>query len=603
MNARCIAGVQRAKNFLLAASLALSNTRTRVARASRKVNLLSADGAYGGSNGRQILLTRKYKLKMVTEGDWLQNYSPLRHSVAWSALAAAMPVLVPLYLLGVLRKPAWQAALAGLVMAALVALFIYEMPLRIALGAVTYGAAFGIFPISWIVFWAIVLFQITLDTGNFEVIKDSISGVTSDRRLQALLIAFSFGAFIEGATGFGAPIAVSAAMLTGLGFSRFQAAGVCLLANTAPVAFGSIGIPVITLAGVTGLPLLPLSSWVGRICAPISLCIPAYLVFALGGLAALRGVLPAVVVCGVAFGGTQLFASNYLGPQLTDILSSLATIGSLLALLRCWQPRDAFRMPGEVHAPAPKQHSADRIFRAWLPYLLLVLFVLLWGLGPLTSRLGATNLKIAWPFLDGVVVRTPPVVANSSVYPAVFLFNFLTTPGTACMCAVFASALALRVKPRELVLAILRTFQKLSFSILTIASVLALAFLMNYSGATGTLGLAFAATGRTFPFFSPLLGWIGVFLVGSDTSANAMFGNLQIVTAGRLGLDPVLMAAANSSGGVMGKMISLQSIAVARAATGMPPAEEARLFRFTLKHSVILVLAISVVVSLYCWLH
>jgi lactate permease len=529
---------------------------------------------------------------------WQQIYTPVAGSLPLSALLAALPVFVLLVLLGIVRRPAWIAALAGLGTAALVAAFVYGMPAGALAGAITYGAAFGLFPIGWIVFWAILLYRITLETGNFDVLKDSVGSLTSDRRLQALLIAFAFGAFIEGAAGFGTPVAVAAAMLTGLGFSPFYAAGICLLANTAPVAFGSIGIPVITLAGITGLPVQDLSAWVGRICAPVSFIVPAYLILVMGGARALAGVLPAVVLCGASFSLTQFVVSNFLGPQLTDILSSLASIGALVLLFAFWQPKDEFVLAGHRHAATEiRRHPTSRVLRAWAPYALLVVLVLLWG--QLQGPLNAPTRTFLWPGLHGAVERIPPVVAAPAPYPASFTLNFLAASGTACMLAALGSALLLRMRLRDFLAVLVRTTRQLALSMLTIASVLALAFLMNYSGATATLGLAFAATGALFPFFSAMLGWLGVFLTGSDTSANALFGNLQVVTASRLGLDPVLMAASNSSGGVMGKMISLQSIAVAAAATGMPPEEESKLFRFTLRHSVILATLIGLIVALY----
>jgi len=530
---------------------------------------------------------------------WQQNYAPVPGSIGLSALVAALPIFVVLLLLGVKRQPAWVAGLAGLVAAALVARFAYAMPMGKILAAMSYGAAFGLFPISWILYWAIMLYQITVVSGNFEVLKDSIGGLTPDRRLQALLIAFAFGAFLEGAAGFGAPVAVAAAMLTGLGFARYYAAGICLLANTAPVAFGSLGIPVTTLAQVTGLPELALSAWVGRICAPVAFFIPAYLMLVMGGLPALRGVLPAALLCGFSFAGVQWLVSNFLGPQLTDILSSLAAISSLVILFKLWKPKDHFILPGELGDVTPQRHPPRRIFLAWLPYLLLVALVFLWRLDGVKELLGRLTVTFAWPALHNTVARVPPVVPSPTPYAAEYTMNFMTASGTACMVAVLLTALILRITPRQVGKIMATSSQQLALPVLTIAAVLSLAFLMNYSGATATLGLAFATTGQAFPFFSPLLGWLGVFLVGSDTAANALFGNLQSVTAASLGLDPIMMAAANSSGGVMGKMISLSSLAVAAAATGMPAADEARLFRFTLKHSLILVTAIALVVALY----
>jgi lactate permease len=533
---------------------------------------------------------------------WVQNYMPAGGSLPLSAGAAAVPLLVLLVLLGVFRRPGWQAALAALAAAFALVTTLYRMPASLAVSASAYGAAFGIFPICWIMFWSVALYRLTLASKRFDVIKDSIGSLTADRRLQALLIAFCFGAFVEGAAGFGAPVAVSAAMLTGLGFSPFYSAGICLLANTAPVAFGSIGIPVITLAGITGLSPELLSAMVGRLCAPLSLFIPAYLVLVMGGWRALRGVLPAAAACGVSYAGVQLAVSNLLGPQLTDILSSLAGIGALIAVLKSWRPKDTFALPDDSAEPVrPASHPPGEIFAAWLPYGLLVLCVLAWGSGWLKPLLAERTFLLDWPLLHNAIIQQTPAVAHAAPYAARFKLDWLATSGTACLLACVLSALFARMRPGVFFGVLRETATQLARPILTVSSVLALAFLMNYSGATATLGLALAATGPAFPFFSALLGWIGVFLTGSDTSANALFGSLQVVTANRLGLSPVLMAAANSAGGVMGKMISLQSIAVAVAATGLAQKDESRLFRFTLKHSLLLASLMGVLVLLFAY--
>ena len=532
---------------------------------------------------------------------WQQNYTPIGDSLALSASVAALPILVLLLMLGVFRKPAWVAGLSGLAAAAGVALFGYGMPAPTVVGAATFGAAFGLLPIGWIVFSAILLYRLTVETGKFEIIKDSVGSLTPDRRLQALLIAFAFGAFIEGAAGFGSPVAVAAAMLTGLGVSPVYAAGICLLANTAPVAFGSIGIPVTTLALTTGLPVKELSGAVGRICAPLSFFVPSYLIMVMGGWKALRGVLPAALICGGAFAGLQFAVSNYIGAELVDITSSLAAIASLVILFKLWKPSDSFHLEGEsAEAPALRKHSPKELFWAWMPYLLLVVFVLIWGQEGVKATLNSYTINIPWPGLHNLVERVPPTVGQPSPYAAVYAFSWLSAAGTACVLATILAAFLLGV-PGLLPKLLRDTFQQLAKPLLTISSVLGLAFLMNYSGATATLGLAFASTGATFPFFSALLGWLGVFLTGSDTSANALFGNLQVVTANRLGLDPVLMASANSAGGVMGKMISLQSIAVAAAATGMRSDDEAKLFRFTLRHSIFLASLIGLLTVAYAY--
>jgi len=468
--------------------------------------------------------------------------------------------------------------------------------------AIGYGAAFGLFPIGWVVFTAILLYNITVEMGKFQVVKDSVGSLTEDRRLQALLIAFAFGAFIEGAAGFGTPVAVSAAMLTGLGFSPFYAARICLLANTAPVAFGSIATPIITLAGITSLPLDRLSAGVGRVCAPVSLIVPAYLILVMGGWRALRGVLPAAALCGIAFAGTQFLVSNFIGPQLTDILSSLAAIGALVLLFKLWKPKDKFAFDEHSSAHvAPPRHATGELLVAWAPYILLVIFVLLWGYKPLQAKLNAASYTFSWPALHNTILRMPPVVAKPSPYTALYTFNWLSAPGTACLFAALISAMLLGMPLARFARVFRNTVRQLLLAELTIAAVLALAFLMNYSGATATLGLAFAATGALFPFFSALLGWLGVFLTGSDTAANALFGNLQVITAGTLKMNAVLMASSNSAGGVMGKMISLQSIAVASAATAMKAEDEGRLFRFTLRHRILLASITGLLVVFYAY--
>jgi lactate permease len=533
---------------------------------------------------------------------WQHNYQPVGGNLGLSALVAAIPLLVLFYMLGVRRKPTWIAASTALAAAWVVALTVYGMPFKYALMSTLNGAAFGMFPIAWIVFASIMLYRLAVDTGKFEIIKDSVGGLSNDRRLQGLFIAFSFGAFIEGAAGFGAPVAVAGAMLAGLGFPPFYAAGICLLANTAPVAFGSIGIPVVTLSGITGISALPLSAMVGRICAIVSLIIPCYLVVVMAGVAGALEVAPAIVVCGLSFAGVQFYVSNYMGPELTDILSSLTCIGVMVLVLKLWKPKNIFRLAGDkpVSASIP-HHTPAEILQAWSPYILLVVFVLMWGYAPIKTELDKATMLIPVPNLHNEIVRMPPVTAQPAPYAAVFTFNWLSASGTACLMAILAAAVFLRVRPRQLVSLYTATFRQLSLTLVTIACMLGMAYLMNYAGMTSTLGLALAATGKAFPFFSAVLGWLGVFLTGSDTSSNALFGNLQVITANALGINPVLTASVNSAGGVMGKMISLQSIAVAVAATGMSLADEGKLFRFTLKHSMFLAAVIGVIAMMYAY--
>ena len=579
---------------------------------------------------------------------WQHNYAPVSGSLGGSAVVAAIPILVLFLMLGVFRRPAWMSAVSALVSAFLIALVVYGMPMKLALISAIYGAAFGLFPIAWIVFAAIMLYRLAVDTGKFEIIKDSVGGLSNDRRLQAMFIAFSFGAFIEGAAGFGAPVAVSGAMLAGLGFNPFYAAGICLLANTAPVAFGSIGIPVTTLANITGLPVMALSQMVGRLCAMISLFIPGYLIVVMAGGRRALEVMPAIIACGLSFAGMQFMVSNFVGPELTDIASSLTCIAVMVLVMKFWTPRNVMHLEGDKPASLPswtphhsvrieshanvavavRKHSAAEIFSAWLPYLLLVAFVLVWGeadvkaaINRWTNSLLPSGIPRSTTLLNGLLVpglhnmiqRVPPVVAQPSPYAAVFEFNWLSASGTSCFLATIAAAMLLRVSPARFGRIYLATLKQLTVPreredrpvrpgpIPTIAVMLSLAYLMNYSGMTSTLGLALAATGPAFPFFSAVLGWLGVFLTGSDTSANALFGNLQVVTANALHLNPVLMASVNSAAGVMGKMISIQSIAVAVAATGMTTADEGRLFRFTIKHSVFLMALMGVLSLLFAY--
>jgi lactate permease len=553
---------------------------------------------------------------------WQQNYEPVAGSLALSAALASIPILVLFLMLGVLRKPAWMAALTALGSALLVALVGYGMPAKLAVISAMYGAAFGVFPIAWIVFTSIMLYRLAVETGKFEIIKESVGSLTTDRRLQAMFIAFSFGAFIEGAAGFGAPVAVSGAMLAGLGFSPFYAAGICLLANTAPVAFGSIGIPITTLANVTGLDVMKLSAMTGRLCATLSVIIPGYLIVVMAGWRRAIEVLPAILACGISFAGMQFYVSNYVGPELTDIVSSLTCIVVMVLVLKFWKPTTTFRLEGDKAVSVTKhQYTGQQVFVAWVPYLLLVLFVLAWGesrIKPAINQIGnavipaslptapgtpngmiATRLTV--PGLHNQITRVEPVVPRPAPYTAFYELNWLSASGTACLLATLAAALVLRVKPSTFVKVYGQTFNQLKMAILTVASMLGLAYLMNYSGMTSTLGLALATTGVTFPFFSATLGWLGVFLTGSDTSANALFGNLQVVTANAIGLNPVLTASVNSAAGVVGKMISLSSIAVAVAATGMSTADESRLFRFTIKHSILLMIAVGLLSMLYAY--
>ena len=532
---------------------------------------------------------------------WQQDYLFAGDSLAVSALVAALPLLVLFYLLGIRRRPGWIAALSALGVTWVVALVAVGMPVPQAAAATLYGAFFGLFPISWIVFASILLYRIAVETGTFEIIKDSLGVVSDDRRLQLLLIGFAFSAFIEGSAGFGSPVAISAAMLAGLGFPPFYAAMLCLLGNTAPVAFGSIGIPILTLTQLTGLPLDALSAMTGRLLAPIGVIIPVYLVLMVAGVRQTVAVWPAILACGGTFAAVQLVVSNTIGPELADILGAMAAIAALIGLRQTWRPAQVFRLDGDTPVVPHRRHRTGTVLYAWTPYIFLVLFVLAWGYQPFKAWLDQWTLRIEVPALHLLVERVPPATVEPSPYAAVFVLNWLSAAGTACLFATVAASAALGLGPARFGRLYVTTLHQLRVPIATITIVLAMAFLMNYAGLTSTLGLAFAATGVAFPFFSALLGWLGVVLTGSVTSSNALFGNLQVVTAEALGTSPVLTASANAAGGVMGKMISLQSIAVAVAATGLAAADEGRLFRVMLRHSLILVSVIGLLTAIFAY--
>ncbi|HEX2855536.1 MAG TPA: lactate permease LctP family transporter [Opitutaceae bacterium] len=537
---------------------------------------------------------------------WSQSYSPFG-GIGVSALVAALPVVTLLALLAFFHVRAHLAAVASLIVALVVAVFAYGMPASLALASAGYGAAFGLFPIGWIIVNAIFIYQLSVETGQFAVLQNQIAGVSGDRRIQALLIAFSFGAFIEGSAGFGAPVAITGALLIGLGFRPLEAAKLALIGNTAPVAFGSLGIPLITLAKVTGLDLQLLSAMVGRQLPFFSLLIPFWLVAAQVGWRGMRAVWPACLVTGASFGLSQFLVSNFVGPMLVDTISATVSMAALVLLMRFWRPGDgsASDVAPRTLAPRPALASGARV-RAWLPWIFLSVFVSIWSLPATKSFLnGVFAPALNVPLLHQAVERVPPVVSRPEMEPAVFVFNFLSATGTALLLAGVVAAFCLGVGPRALAALYARAFWRVRVSLLTIGLMLALGFTTRYSGTDTTMGLALAATGGFYPFFSPLIGWLGVALTGSDTSSNVLFGNLQKNTAQQLGFSPILMAASNSSGGVMGKMIDAQSIVVASVATGGHPdsPDAGSILRAVFWHSVALALLMSVLVVLqaYVW--
>ncbi len=547
---------------------------------------------------------------------WTQVYTPLGN-LYLSAVVAAIPVVVLLGALAFFHLKAHVAALLGLLLALGIAVGVYGMPLSMAGATAGYGAAFGLLPIGWIILNAIFIYDITVKTGKFEVVKDTIGGLAGDRRIQVLLIAFAFGAFIEGAAGFGTPVAISAAMLIGLGFKPLAAAGLALIGNTAPVAYGALGTPIITLAKVTGLSEMQLSAMAGRQLPLFSMIVPFWLVWAMAGFRGMVGVWPACLVAGVSFAVPQFLVSNFVGPNLVDIIAAACSIVVTYLFLKVWQPKEEWRFPEEREADAArvapfapvagqrrsvgaaaafKKHSFGDAFMGWMPWLVLSVFVFVWGLPSVKAWLnGVFNPTFEVPFLHNLVFKAPPVAAKIHPEAAKYSLNLLSATGTGLLLAGVVAGLWLELSPRELVRTYLGTLKRVRYSLLTIAAMLALGFTTRYSGSDSTMGLAFASTGLLFPFFSPLLGWLGVALTGSDTSSNVLFGNLQVVSANQIGMSPILAAASNSSGGVMGKMIDAQSIVVASVATKMD-GHEGDILRYVFWHSLVLACLVGVLV-------
>ena len=566
-----------------------------------------------------------------------------------STAIAALPIVLLLVTLGILQWRAHVAALTALVAAVAVSAAVFAMPLPSVLATAAFGAAYGFLPIGWIILNAVFLYNLTVATGQFDIVKSSVGRLSPDRRVQALLVAFSFGAFIEGAAGFGTPVAICAALLMGLGFAPLHAAGLSLIANTAPVAFGAIGTPILTLSAVTGIPAATLGMMAGRQLPFVSLIVPAWLVVTMSGWRGLRGVWPAVLVCGGSFAIIQFLWSNFVGVELVDIVGGLGSIAALALHSRVWQPSDGWMPNGadvvglaaergggaepRVRDDATAASSRRAVLRAWMPWVFLSVAVLLWGLLPMKALLngGVRGLAMqragerpavspvlspSWdvPYLHRLVFRDFPVVPvrvdemriQDASYrarhaeAAVFTVNWASATGTAILLAALATALYLRVPFRQVLAIALTTTHRMRASLVTIMLMLALGFVTRYGGTDATLGLAFTKTGALYPFFATLLGWLGVALTGSDTSSNVLFGSLQKITAEQLGFDPVLITTANSTGGVMGKMIDAQSIVVSTAATGQV-GQEGRILRFVFWHSVALVIIMGVIVLLQAY--
>ncbi len=566
---------------------------------------------------------------------WTQVYDPL-NSMVLSTICAAIPVVVMLGGLAFFHLSAHVAAIAGLVSSLLVAVLIYGMPAPMAGMAAVNGGLFGLLPIGWIVLNIIFLYQLTKDKGYFQILQDSIANITDDRRLQLLLIAFAFGAFFEGAAGFGTPVAVTGALLIGLGFSPLAASGLSLIANTAPVAYGALGTPIITLAKVTGLDEMALSAMVGRQLPFFSVLVPLWLVWAFAGWKGVKGVLPAIVVTGVSFAVPQYLISNYHGPMLVDVGAAMICLFTLTIFLKFWKPKEIWRSTGlkgrddSTGSPAAAattgftQHSTGIIVRAWIPWLILAVVVFSWGFPTVKGLLNGettkvemvdgvkkeTKVPLAWngmtkfdykmAGLNELVEKVPPVVAKPVKEKAIYSVNWLSATGTGIFIAAILSGLFMGYGPGSLLRKYWDTIKLIRFSLLTISAMLALGFVTRYSGTDATMGLAFAHTGMFYPFFGTMLGWLGVALTGSDTASNVLFGGLQKITAEQLNLSPVLMASANSSGGVMGKMIDAQSIVVASTATRWY-GHEGDILRYVFWHSIVLAALVGLVVTLQAY--
>ncbi len=535
--------------------------------------------------------------------EWHQVYDPLGNAVL-STLVAGLPIVILLGGLALLKLKAHAAALLGLGAALTAAVAAFGMPAGMALRTAGLGAAYGLFPIGWIILNVIFLYDLTVEKGHFKVMQDSLTGITRDRRLQLLLIAFSFGAFFEGAAGFGTPVAVTAAILIGLGFAPLAASGLSLIANTAPVAYGALGTPIIALAGVTGLDARTLGAMVGRQLPVFSVIIPFWLVWAFCGFKRMKEVWPALLVAGLFFAVPQWLISNLHGPWLAGVGSAVVSMAALVLFLLKWRPRTFYGFPGEeAGAPAAEgpRPARGRVVRAWMPWLILSVFVFLWGIPKVKSLLdGLFAVRYAVPGLDKLVFRVPPVVAQNTAEPAVFSWNILSFTGTGIFAAAVLAGLTMGFSPLRLLKAYGRTLRRVRFSLFTVAAMLSLGYVTRYSGLDATLGLAFARTGVLYPFFGTLLGWLGVALTGSDTSSNVLFGSLQKISAGQLGLSPVLMASANSSGGVMGKMIDAQSIVVASTATRWY-GHEGAILRYVFFHSLALAALMGLLVLLQAY--
>jgi lactate permease len=534
---------------------------------------------------------------------WLQNFDPLGNPLL-STLAAAVPVCSLFYFLAVRRTPAWRAAIYAFAVALVVALAVFRMPAVMVAGAVADGMVFGWFRIAWIVVAAVFVYDISVESGQFEIIKRSVGEISSDRRLQVLLIAFAFGALLEGAGGGGAPVAVTGMMMIGLGFPPFQTAVLCLIGNSAPVAWGGMGNPVRALVAVTGLPEADFSAMIGRILPIVVVILPFWLIRILCKTRDTLAVWPGLLVCGVTSAALQFFWSNYMGTSLVSIVGGIGTLVVLAFFFsKVWSPRTIWRYEGEAAAPAVNRADPltfPRLVKAWSPFLLLSAFVVIWGLAPVAKALDSVSWKQPVPGLHMLVVRTPPVVVKAYAEPAMFDISWLSTPGTGTFIAGLIAGPLLGLSFKRTMKVFFRTLHNLRLSLIAIMAMLGLGYVTRYCGMDATMGMALAHTGAAFPFFGTMIGWLGVALSGTDAGSNALFGSLQVITANKLGVSAILMGAANSAGGVMGKMAAAQSLVIACAVTGQE-GQEGALFRAVMKHSIGLLILVGLIVLMYAY--
>ena len=543
---------------------------------------------------------------------WQQIYDPMGNIWISSAIAL-IPIVFFFLALAVFRMKGSVAGTITVVLALLVSLFAYQMPATMAFASMIYGFLYGLWPIAWIIIGAVFLYKISVKTGQFDIIRSSILSITEDQRLQMLFVGFAFGTFLEGAAGFGAPVAITAALLVGLGFKPLYAAGLCLIVNTAPVAFGAMGIPIIVAGQVSGVDTMEISQMVGRQLPFMVIIVLFWIMAIMDGWRGVKETWPAVIVGGGSFAIAQYLTSNFVGPELPDITAAIAALVSLTILLKYWKPKHIFRFENEegvqtidLEAERKKKYSIAQIAKAWSPFAILTAMVTIWSVKPfkdLFAKDGALHdmvFSIKVPYLHQMIQKMPPVVPEMKDYDAIYKFDWFSATGTAIMFAAIITIIYLKMKPKDAIVTFAETVNELKIPIYSIGMVLAFAFIANYSGMSATLALALAHTGQAFTFFSPFLGWLGVFLTGSDTSANALFSALQATTAQQIGVPEVLLVAANTSGGVTGKMISPQSIAIACAAVGLV-GKESDLFRFTVKHSISFTVMIGIIITLQAY--